>query len=205
MSLGTIYAPGTRSSSTDLRLPSPAAGRSGTTFAALVDRVLGAGQGAAPATLALTDGLLAAYPTIPLPAVHVARLDAALPGLLAGVRSAETAAPVSLCAVLSARVSSPVGAGLRRLSRSRDPRLAVAAHVTALLVEGMSLSETHLRDVTTVQGIEPLLDRWPYHRSTRRRALSLVRLLTGDAGPADRWPTAAGREGPDSAAGSAGR
>lgn len=136
------------------------------------------------AALALADALVATYPAVPLPAIHLRRLDAACPDLLEGPTPAHVASAVAVCAALSGRLTSPVRTPLRRLLGSEDPRLAVAAHLTTLLVEGLVLSAQHVQDLLAVIDSDAAAERADL-RSPRARAVAVVprlaRAIAADA------------------------
>jgi hypothetical protein len=146
---------------------------------ALADDLLAdgsAGQRTGPALL-LAATLVSGYPATPLPAALLRRLDAALPGLLESSPPRDLRALVALCAALSDRLSSAVRGPLRALATHADASLAVSAHLTTLLLEGMSLSESHLVDLAAVAGADAVALVTPRRHSTRVRAMLLAQAL----------------------------
>jgi hypothetical protein len=82
-------------------------------------------------------------------------LDAVLPRLLRSAGPREAGALVALCAALGDRLSPGVCPPLQRLLRDADVRLAVAAHVASLVVEGLTPSAQHLADLAAVADVDP--------------------------------------------------
>jgi hypothetical protein len=107
----------------------------------------------------------------------VGRLDAALPGLLRSVDAADAPALVALCAALGDRLTPGVCPPLQALVRRADTRVAVAAHVASLLVEGLVPSRQHLADLTAVADADPWVLAATRGRPAQVRAAALAYAL----------------------------
>jgi hypothetical protein len=105
------------------------------------------------------------------------RLDAVLPDLLRSARATDVRALVALCAALGDRLSPAVRAPLQALVRGGDARVAVAAHVACLLVEGLVPSAQHLDDLTAVADVDPRLLAAGRTAPPRERAAALAHAL----------------------------
>jgi hypothetical protein len=112
----------------------------------------------------------------------VRRLDAALPRLLLRAGAGEAGALVALCAALGDRLSSAVCAPLQRLVRDSDVRLAVAAHVASLVVEGLTPSAQHLADLAAAADVDPRELAPGHGRPLHARAAVLAYALTAGDG-----------------------
>jgi hypothetical protein len=105
-------------------------------------------------------------------------LDAALPRLLRCGDVGEVRAVVALCAALGDRLSCAVCPALQRLVREADVRLAVAAHVASLVVEGLTPSAQHLADLAAAADVDPRALGPGHGRPLRARAAVLAYALT---------------------------
>ena len=108
----------------------------------------------------------------------VRRLNAALPRLLRGGDTGEVGALVALCAALGDRLSCAVCPALQGLVREADVRLAVAAHVASLVVEGLTPSAQHLSDLAAAADVDPRSLGPGYGRPLHARAAVLAYALT---------------------------
>jgi hypothetical protein len=143
---------------------------------ALVDRL----TDAAPAprvTAALRLAALVADAPDRLAPVDAARLDAVLPRLLRDAPGSDTPALVALVAALGARLSPAVCPPLQTVVRHAQAPLAVAAHVAALLVEGLVPSAQHLADLTAVADANPEVLAASRGRPAPARAAALAYAL----------------------------
>jgi hypothetical protein len=124
------------------------------------------------------------------------RLDERLPGLLGTADLAGTpdAGPLSaLCAVLADHLSQEVCRPLQSLVRHAPTRVAVAAHVASLLVEGLTPSAQHLADLAAIADADPGPPYAARRRPLRTRAavLACTLVASGDTIP-DAGPPRAG-------------
>jgi hypothetical protein len=154
----------------------------------LADRVAGDGhhdrRWRATAATRLASTLLE-EPAFLTPAV-VELLDAALPQLLqeAGDHDTEddVTALAALCAALGDRLSAArVCPPLQALVRTAPPRVAVAAHVACLMVEGLIPSAQQVSDLAALTDADPLVLAGARGRAPGVRAVALT-LALADTG-----------------------
>jgi hypothetical protein len=123
------------------------------------------------------------------------RLDDRLPGLLRAADRAGTpdAGPLSaLCAALAGHLSPGVRRPLQSIVRHSPTRVAVAAHVASLLVDGVTPSAQLLADLAATAEVDPGPVFAARRRPLRTRAAILAyTLAVTEECPADAGSTAA--------------